>query len=279
MTSYQTRKKRISFHLKPLFYYFIAVIWFFPVLWMVSKSFTPTSEILAQSYKLLPTTITLENFRDVLQRWPYARWLLNSLLVTTGSVCVSIFVSVFAAYSFARLQWRGRDIIFVIFLTSMFIPWEINAIPLYFIANKLGILNTYQGIFLPIAAMPVGLFLLRQFFINIPQDVEDAARIDGCGSLGVLFRILLPMAAPALGALVIFMFIFTWNEFFWSLICLQRSKMLTLPIGLKTIMGARNVQYGILFGASLLSMIPSLIVFLLLRRHIIKGIAIGGVIK
>lgn len=279
MTSYRARKKRMSHSLKPLFYYLIAVIWFFPVLWMVSKSFTSTSEILAQSYKLLPSTITLENFRDVLGRWPYTRWLLNSLIVTTGSVCVSIFVSVFAAYSFARLQWRGRDVIFVIFLTSMFIPWEINAIPLYFIANKLGILNTYQGIFLPISAMPVGLFLLRQFFINIPQDVEDAARIDGCGSVGVLFRILLPMAVPALGALVIFMFIFTWNEFFWSLICLQRSKMLTLPIGLKTIMGARNVQYGLLFGASLLSMIPSLIVFLLLRRQIIRGIAIGGVVK
>jgi ABC-type glycerol-3-phosphate transport system permease component len=246
---------------------------------MIGKSVTPTSEILAQSSQLLPTTFTVENFRDVLAKWPFIRWLLNSLIVTTGSVCVAVFVSIFAAYSFARLQWWGRDVIFVIFLTSMFVPWEINAIPLYFIANKLGILNTYQGIFLPISAMPVGMFLLRQFFINIPQEVEDAARMDGCSSLGVLFRILLPMAVPALGALVIFMFLFTWNEFFWSLICLQRSNMLTLPIGLKTIMGAHNVQYGILFGASLLAMVPSLIVFLLLRRQIIKGITIGGIVK
>lgn len=275
----QTRIRQTRHGVKILAYYLMALIWFFPVLWMVGKSFVPTSEILAQSSRLLPTTFTLENFRDVLSNWPFLRWLLNSLIVTTGAVCVSVVVSIFAAYSFARLQWRGRDLIFVIFLTSMFIPWEINAIPLYFIANKLELLNSYPGIFLPISAMPVGMFLLRQFFINIPQEVEDSARIDGCGSVGVLFRILLPMAIPALGALVIFMFLFTWNEFFWSLICLQRSKMLTLPIGLKTIMGAHNVQYGILFGASLLSMIPSLLVFLILRRQIIKGITIGGIIK
>jgi ABC-type glycerol-3-phosphate transport system permease component len=275
----QARPQQVTDGLKILGYYLLAIIWFFPILWMIGKSFVPTSEILAQASKLFPTTFTLENFREVVSKWPFLRWLLNSLIVTTGAVGVSVVVSIFAAYSFARLRWRGRDVIFVIFLTSMFIPWEINAIPLYFIANKLELLNSYPGIFLPISAMPVGMFLLRQFFINIPQDVEDAARIDGCSSLGVLLRILLPMALPALGALVIFMFLFTWNEFFWSLICLQRSKMLTLPIGLKTIMGAHNVQYGILFGASLLSMLPSLIVFLILRRQIIKGITIGGIVK
>ena len=135
---------------------------------------------------------------------------------------------------------------------------------MYFITNKLGLLNTYPGIFLPISAMPIGLFLLRQFFINIPQEVEDAARMDGCGSMGVLLRVMVPMTAPALGALLIFIFLFTWNEFFWSLICLQRSKMLTLPIGLKIIMGAHNIEYGLLFGASFLAMLPSLIVFLVL---------------
>ena len=174
-----TRKQQLLQHSKILAYYLIAIVWFFPILWMVGKSFTPTSEILAQSSKLLPTNVTLENFRDVLTKWPFIRWLLNSLTVTSGAVIISVIVSIFAAYSFARLQWWGRDVIFVIFLTSMFIPWEINAIPLYFIAKHLGILNSYPGIFLPISAMPVGMFLLRQFFINIPQEVEDSARIDG----------------------------------------------------------------------------------------------------
>jgi ABC-type glycerol-3-phosphate transport system permease component len=246
---------------------------------MVSKSFTPTTEILASPGSLIPSTFTIKNLLDVLNGWPFIRWLINSFIVTTGAVFVSLTVSLFAAFSFSRLQWRGRDVVFVIFLTSMFVPWEINAIPLYFITNKLGLLNTYPGIFLPISAMPIGLFLLRQFFINIPQEVEDAARMDGCGSLGVLLRVMVPMTAPALGALLIFIFLFTWNEFFWSLICLQRSKMLTLPIGLKIIMGAHNIEYGLLFGASFLAMVPSLIVFLVLRRRIIRGISIAGVTK
>ena len=260
-------------------YYLIAIVWFFPIIWMVSKSFTPTPEILARPGQLLPSAFTLENLQEVLNRWPFIRWLINSFIVTTGAVFVSLIVSLLAAFSFSRLQWRGRDAVFLIFLTSMFVPWEINAIPLYFITNKLGLLNTYPGIFLPIAAMPIGLFLLRQFFINIPQAVEDAARIDGCGSMGLLFRIMIPMSAPALGALVIFIFLFTWNEFFWSLICLQRSRMLTLPIGLKMIMGAQDIEYGLLFGASFLAMLPSLIVFLVLRRRIIRGISIAGVAK
>ena len=260
-------------------YYLMAIIWFFPILWLVSKSFTPTTEILSSPGNLLPSNFTLENFQAVSSRWPFFRWLINSFVVTTGSVIISIFVSLLAAFSFSRLKWPGRDFVFVGFLTSMFVPWEINAIPLYFIANKLGLLNTYPGIFLPISAMPVGLFLLRQFFINIPQSVEDAARIDGYGSLGVLFYVIVPMSAPALGALVIFVFLFTWNEFFWSLICLQTSNMLTLPIGLKIIMGAQNIEYGLLFGASCLAMLPSLVVFLILRRQIIRGISIAGSTK
>lgn len=262
-----------------MFYYTIAIIWFFPIVWLVSKSFTPTEEILSRPADLLPSAFTLVNLSDVLTNWPFFRWMVNSLIVTTGAVIVSLFVALMAAFSFSRLQWPGRDFVFILFLTSMFIPWEINAIPLYFISNKLGLLNTYPGIFLPISAMPIGMFLLRQFFINIPQSVEDAARIDGCGSFGVLFRVLVPMSAPALGAMIIFVFLFTWNEFFWSLICLQRSNMLTLPIGLKTIMGAQNIEYGLLFGASFLAMLPSLVVFLILRRQIIQGISIAGSTK
>ena len=119
----------------------------------------------------------------------------------------------------------------------------------------------------------------RQFFINIPQDLEDAARIDGCRSIGVLMRVFVPMSLPAIGAVVVWVFIFSWNEFFWSLISLQRSAKLTLPIGLKTIMGAQNIQYGSLFGASFLALLPSLLIFLLLRKRIISGISLSGSIK
>lgn len=254
-------------------------LWALPIIWLIGKAFTPNSAILREGMRLFPSTWSMENIVNVLGSWPFLRWIRNSVIVSAGAMLITLTVSILAAYSFSRLQWKGRDVVFLLFLSSMFIPWEINAIPLYFVANVLNLLNTHPGVFLPMASMPIGMFLLRQFLINIPQELEDAARIDGCKSLGVLFRILLPMSKPAVGAVVIWIFIFSWNEFFWSMISLQRSHMLTLPIGLKTIMGSQNIEYGMLFGSSLLALIPSLIVFLLLRKNIIKGISISGSIK
>jgi ABC-type glycerol-3-phosphate transport system permease component len=193
-----------------------------------------------------------------------------------GALAATVVVSLFAAYSFARLRWKYRDTIFLLFLTSMFIPWEINAVPLYFVTKYLGILGTRPGVFLPIAAMPIGMFLLRQFFISIPQDIEDAAYIDGCGTMDILFRIFLPMTLPVIGALIIWVFLFAWNEFFWSMISLQRSSMVTLPIGLKNIMGSQNIDYGGMFAASFLALLPSLSAFLFLRKQIIRGITVSG---
>ncbi len=264
---------------KYLLLFLFMLMWALPVIWLIGKAFTPNSAILREGMRLFPSAWSLENIVNVLRSWPFLRWVRNSVIVSGGAMLVTLTVSILAAYSFSRLQWKGRDVVFLLFLSSMFIPWEINAIPLYFVANALNLLNTHPGVFLPMASMPIGMFLLRQFLINIPQELEDAARIDGCKSFGVLFRILLPMSKPAVGAVVIWIFIFSWNEFFWSMISLQRSRMLTLPIGLKTIMGSQNIEYGMLFGSSLLALLPSLLVFLLLRKNIIKGISISGSIK
>lgn len=257
----------------------LAIVWFFPVIWMVGKALTPNHQILRSAAALFPRTFSTENLTTVITKWPFMRWMLNSVIVTSGALTVTVVIAILAAYSFARLKWRGRDVLFLLFVTSMFVPWEINAIPLYFVVNLFELLNTHPGVFLPIAAMPIGMFLLRQFFINIPQDIEDAARIDGCRNIGVLMRIFVPMSLPALGALVVWVFIFSWNEFFWSLISLQRSAKLTLPIGLKIIMGAQNIEYGSLFGSSFLAMLPSLVLFLILRKRIISGISLSGSMK
>jgi ABC-type glycerol-3-phosphate transport system permease component len=250
-----------------------------PLIWMASKTFTPTADILRTGRSLLPTNFTLGNLSGVIEKWPFFRWMLNSAIVTSLAMAVMVLVSILAAYSFSRLRWKGRNVLFLLFLASMFVPWEINAIPLYFIVNFLGLLNTYPGVALPIAAMPIGIFLLRQFFVNFPRDLEDAARIDGCGSLRVLFLLFVPMSTPAIGALVVWVFIFGWNEFFWSMISLQGTAHLTLPIGLKAILGAQNVEYGLLFGSSFLALLPSLLVFLFLRKRIIAGISLSGAIK
>ena len=161
----------------------------------------------------------------------------------------------------------------------MLIPWQVNAVPLYFIMNSLGLLNTFPSVVLPIVAMPIGIFLLRQFFVNIPGELEDAARIDGCSSLGILVRIILPISKPALVALGIYQFIFSWNEFFWSMIALQRPHLFTLPIGLSALQGAHDIKYGLLLAGAFLASLPVLVIFLVLRRRVIRGMTLTGGLK
>lgn len=257
----------------------IALVWIVPVLWMTDTAFKPDAEIFTLPPRWIPSRFTLEHVQDVIFGWPFLRWVLNSVIVAGSATILSLIVSVPAAFSFARLRWRARNAIFLVFISSMLIPWQINAVPLYFIMTKLGLLNTYPSVVLPIVAMPIGIFLLRQFFVNIPGELEDAARIDGCSSLGVLLRITLPISKPALVALGMYMFIFSWNEFFWSMIALQRPHLLTLPIGLQALQGAYDIKYGLLLAGAFLASLPILIVFLLLRRSIIRGMTLTGGIK
>ncbi len=257
----------------------LAFIWLVPVLWMVDTAFKPTPEIFTLPPRWIPSRLTLEHVQNVIYGWPFLRWVWNSVIVAGAATLLSLVLSVPAAFSFARLRWRGRNVIFLTFIAAMLIPWQVNAVPLYFIMNRLGLLNSFPSVILPIAAMPIGIFLLRQFFINIPGELEDAARIDGCSSLGVLLRIILPNAKPALVALGIYMFIFAWNEFFWSMIALQRPHLLTLPIGLKALQGAYDIDYGLLLAGAFLASLPVLLVFLLLRQRIIRGMALTGGIK
>ena len=148
-----------------------SLFWFVPVLWLIGKAFTPEHLIYSAGYKIIPHDFTLINIIRIFEAWPFFRWFYNSLLVTIGAILLTSIVSIMAGFSFSRLKWKGRNVIFLVFLSSMFIPWEINAIPLYFIMNTLGLLNTRLGVFLPMAAMPIGVFLMRQFLINIPQEI------------------------------------------------------------------------------------------------------------
>lgn len=257
----------------------LAVVWLVPILWMIDTAFKPTPEIFTLPPRWIPSHFTLEHIQEVINDWPFMRWVVNSTIVAGASTLLSLLISTPAAFSFARLRWKGRNLIFMIFISSMLIPWQVNAVPLYFLMNSLGLLNTYPAVIFPIAAMPIGIFLLRQFFINIPQELEDAARIDGCSSLGVLVRIILPNSVPAFVALGIYMFIFAWNEFFWSLIALQRPHLLTLPIGLKSLQGAHDIKYGLLLAGAFLASLPVLIVFLALRQRVIRGMTLTGGIK
>ena len=256
-----------------------SVLWLVPVWWMAVTAFKPQPEIFTLPPRWIPSHFTLDHVRRVLTEWPFLRWVVNSFVVAGGATLLSLLLSVPAAYSFARLRWPGRDVVFIVFVSSMLLPWQINAVPLFFLMNKLKLLNTYASVILPISAMPIGVFLLRQFFVNFPRDLEDAARIDGCSYLGILIRIVLPNSVAALVAMGLYMFIFAWNEFFWSLIALQKPEKLTLPIGLKMLHGAHDLEYGLLMAGAFLASLPALALFILFRRRIIRGIALTSGIK
>jgi len=251
----------------------LLLLWIAPIVWMVTTAVKPTPEIFARPPRWFPRTPTVHHAVVVVTSWPFLRWLLNSAIVAGATTCLSTLVSIPAAFGFARLRWRGRDALFLLFLSSMLIPLEVNVVPLYFLMNRLHLLNTYPAVFLPMVGMPIGIFLLRQFFLNIPGELDDAARVDGCGNVRILWHVILPLSRPALAALGIYMFTFAWNEFFWSMIALQSPRMFTLPIGLRALQGAYDIDYGILMAGSALASLPALVVFILLQRSIIRGIA------
>ncbi len=253
-----------------------AALWLLPVAWMFATAVKPTRDIFGLPPVWVPTTLTFDHLAGVLTKWPFLRWVWNSFVVASATTALSLVISIPAAFAFARLQWRGRDAAFLALLSSMLIPLETNVIPLYFLMNRLGLLNTYPAVFLPIAAMPVGVFLLRQFFLNIPQELDDAARVDGAGSWRILLEVILPLSGPALAALAIYMFVFAWNEFFWSMIALSRPRMFTLPIGLRALQGAYDIDYGILMAGASLATLPALVVYRLLQRQIVRGITLSA---
>ncbi len=267
---------RLRSVLLTLLFLALAVIWLVPVLWMIDTAFKPTAFIFTRPPSWWSPEWTLGHFREALQSWPFGRWLWNSLVVATGATILTLLLSIPAAYSFARLAWRGRNLLFFVMVASMLIPWQVNSIPLYFMMNSFDLLNTRIGLILPITAMPIGVFLLRQFFVNIPRELEEAAQLDGASSFGILTRVILPMSLPALGALGIYVFIFTWNEFFWSVIALTRQEMFTIPIGLKALQGAYDIQYGLLMAAAAFTSLPVLIIYLILQRRIITGITMAS---
>ncbi len=273
-----TRSARVWRLTKPVLHYLvmygIAFLWVIPVLWMADTAFKPAEEIYA--IKWIPTHFTTHNIHRLFTEWPFFRWILNSLAVSTLATLGSLIVSTLAAYSFARLNWRGRDVLFLVLLVFMLLPWQVNVIPLFFMMTKFHFLNTYQGVALPMIAMPIGVFLLRQFFINIPKELEDAARIDGCSSMGILTRVIIPISKPAFAAFGVYMFNFAWNEFFWSLICLRKPAMATLPIGLSLLQGAFEIDYGLIAAGAFVASLPSLAVFLILRKQIIRGFTLAG---
>lgn len=249
----------------------------FPFLWSVLSSFKPPQEILTVSPRMLPEQPTLDNYREVLSTGSFGRWYLNSLLVSavvTISVC---FFSSLAGYSLAKYRYAGRKVIFFAILSTMMIPLEMLVIPWFVAAGHLELVDSYLGIMFPGLISAFGVFLMKQFMEAIPDSIIESARIDRASELKIFLRVVLPLVRPALASLAIFTFVSNWDAFLWPLIVTNERRMFTLPVGLASFAGAHGIDYHLVIAAANLVVLPVLIVFLVMQKQIIKGIALTGV--
>ncbi len=216
------------------------------------------------------------NYTDTFKVLPFGRFFLNSLFVTGFITIAQLITSSLAAYAFARLEFPGRDRVFLAYLGTLMVPGQLLTIPLYLLLREFGLIDTYSGIILPGMFSAYGTFLLRQFFLTIPRDLEDAARIDGAGHFRIYSRIILPLSAAALATLATFIFVGTWNDFFWPFIVLNDNAKMTLTVGLAKFNSLYQTDWGRLMAGSWITLVPAVVVYILFQRYINRGIVLSG---
>lgn len=252
-----------------------------PFLWMVTTSLKAPGTEFAYPPQILPTQFDFSNYQRLFENLPFARYLLNTLFITLATVFGQITICSLAAYGFARLNFMGRDTIFVLYLTTMMIPFQITLIPMYLIITGLGWVNSYQGLIVPGISSAFGIFLLRQSFLNIPRDYQDAARIDGASEWVIFTRVFLPLNGPALATLSVFAFMGTWTDLLWPLLIARSEQMRTLELGLAYFNARPNAflqpNWPLLMAGSVVVMLPVLLVYIVAQRYFIQGIALSGV--
>jgi multiple sugar transport system permease protein len=273
-----TRRGQVFLHLAMLA---AAAFFLAPLLWMLATAFKDPDDIIRGlgALRWLPAPPTTANFENVLgkvEEFPIWRWTANSVIVSVGVTALVLTVDALAAYAYARLHWRGRDVLFALLVGTMLVPGQVLLIPSYLLIRALGWFDTYWALIVPAGASAFGVFLLRQFMLTIPVELEEAARMDGCGPFRVFWHVILPLSRAPLATLGIFTFLGAWNAFEGPLIFTDSLLMRTLPIGITIFQGRYNIEYGPMMAAATLAAIPVVIAFLFFQRHLTRGIALTG---
>ena len=253
-----------------------ALVFLFPFFWMLSNALRLDREIFAVPPRLLPSSVQWYNFVAAWRYLPFGRFFLNSALVAASVTLIVLVVSSLSAYGFARLRFPGRGGLFLVYLATLMVPQAVIVIPLFLMMSAFNWIDTYQGLIIPVAFGSFGTFLLRQFFLTIPQELEDAARIDGASHLRILLTIFLPLSLPALGLLALFTFTGQWNSFLWPLIAVNGPGHATLPLGLMLFQGQQGTQWNYMMAGATISMLPGVVLTILLHRYIFASIALGS---
>jgi multiple sugar transport system permease protein len=254
----------------------VAITMVIPFLWMLSGSLKTEATLFQYPIKLFPDQPMWSNYKDVWTRVPYFKFYLNTSKISILATLGQIFVSSLSAYAFARLNFPGRDKIFILFLATMMIPNQVTMIPQYSLMRKLGLINTHTALILLRLFSPFGVFLLRQFFMGIPHELSESARIDGCKEFKIYSRIIIPLSKPALATLIVFTFMGVWNDFLGPLIYLSNQNLYTLQIGIRYFQQLYGTEYTLVMAATSLSLIPVIVIYLFAQRYFIEGIVTTG---
>lgn len=248
-----------------------------PLLWMVSASFMPAGQANELPPRLLPSPPTLEHYRTLFTGLDLARNLGNSMLVATGSTLICVALCGMAGYAFARLEFTGRERVFRALIAGMLIPGQVGMLPLFLLLKSMGLVNTWVGVMIPMMAPIFGIFMVRQYALSIPRELLDSARVDGASEGRIFWRIVVPLLRPILATLAIFIFLSSWNDFLWPLIVLADDSRYTLPVALANLSGEHVQDTELMMAGAVLTVMPVLLVFLILQRHYVRGLLLGGV--
>lgn len=254
----------------------LALVVLAPVVWTVLSSFKTSTKLALRPPRLLPESFRPDNYVDALGRFNFVIYLRNSVLVTVAATVLTLVVNTMAAYALAKYNFRGRTTLFLVILGTIMVPLQVIFIPVYQVVADLGLVNSLWGLIIPAVATPTGVFLLRQYMLTIPDELIEAARIDGAGELRIFLRVVLPLCRPALAVVAIFSVVWRWNDFLWPLVVAQDEHTYTLQVALARFAAEEVVPVNLIMAMSVVTMAPVLVVFLLMQRQIVQGIAQTG---
>lgn len=255
----------------------VAAVMLFPLYCMLVVAFTPRAQLFDGGAQMWPDELTTANFSSLFDRFPVGTWFANSVMVAGVTTAIAVTVNLLAGYALAKLRFPGRGAVFVLILSTMMIPAQAIMFPQFRTVADLGLFGTFWAVILPSAATAFGIFLARQFLLSIPDELLEAAKMDGAGQLRIFFRIVLPLCRPLIAVLVLLAFMAQWNDFLWPLITLKDPALYTLPVSLRFLQGQYDADYGGLMAAALLTCLPLVVLFLLLQRYFVQGLARTGI--
>ncbi|WP_339300851.1 carbohydrate ABC transporter permease [Paenibacillus sp. FSL R5-0623] len=253
-----------------------AVVWLLPVLWVVISSLKTNSDLYSFPPKLWPQSVTFEHFKAAFSKGDFGLYFMNSTIVTVSSTLLLLLINSMAGFALAKYRFRGSSIILIAFISTLMIPIEVIMIPIFKVLSALGMYNSLLAIIIPPAATPTGVFLMRQYLLSVPDELLEAARMDGAGEWKIYWSIILPIAKPILAVLAIFSFMWRWDDFVWPLIAISDPSKYTIQLALSNFIGEYNVDWGSLLAMSVITMLPVLIVFMVFQRYFVSGMITSG---